>query len=119
MPPLPPAQGPKRVDVVYVGAPDCFYCEHWEAARRPELLAALRGTRARFVEIHGASLREPVTERDFPAELRWLHREVGDLRGVPQFFLLIDGKIALRVYGTSAYSSTFVPRLERALAEAR
>ena len=37
-----------RVELVYFGAPDCFYCQHWEAARRPELLDLIRGRDARL-----------------------------------------------------------------------
>lgn len=109
----------RRIEIVYVGADDCFYCQHWEAARKPELLETLRGTGARLIEVHGETLAQPITERHYPPALRWLYREVGDLRGVPRFFLVIDGRIELRVLGTNAYSTTLVPRLNRALSENR
>lgn len=109
----------RRIEVVYVGADDCFYCQHWQAARKPELLEMLRGTGARLIEVHGETLAQPITERHYPPAMRWLHREVGDLRGVPRFFLVIDGRVELGVLGTNAYSSTLVPRLNRALSDDR
>lgn len=112
------AAGP-RIEVVYVGADDCFFCQHWEAARKPELLEMLRGRDAQLIEVKGETLARPITERHFPPQYRWIHREVGDLRGVPRFFLLVGGRIDLQVIGTNAYSAAFVPRLKRALAEGR
>lgn len=113
------AQPTKRVEVVYLGADDCFYCQHWEAARKPELLEALHGRNARLVEVKGDTLAQPITARHYPPDLRWLHREVGDLRGVPRFFLVVDGRVELQVIGTNAYSQAFLPRLQRALAGTR
>jgi len=113
------AEETKRIDIVYLGTDDCFYCQHWQAARKPELLAAIRGTRARLVEIHGETLSQPIIERHYPPDYRWLYREVGDLRGVPRFFLVVDGKIVLRVIGTNAYSQVFLPRLQQVLAASR
>ncbi len=107
------------IAVVYLGTHDCFYCQHWEAARKPELLAMLRGRPASLVEVRGETLAEPIVERHFPAEYRWVYRAVGEVRGVPRFLLLVDGRIVLRVHGTSDYSELVVPRLRAELARKR
>ena len=59
------------IEIVYFGADDCFYCQHWEAARKPELLALIRGRSARLVEVRGESLEKPILERHYPPQLRW------------------------------------------------
>jgi len=113
------ARPAKHIEVVYLGADDCFYCQHWEAARKPELLEALRGRNARLIEVKSESLAQPIVARLYPPDLRWLHREVGDLRGVPRFFLVVDGHVDMKVIGTNAYSQRFFPRLQRVLAQGR
>jgi hypothetical protein len=106
----------RRIEVFYFVTDDCFYCQHWEAARKPELLELLRGTGARLVEIRGETLEKPIREPDYPPGHRWLYAKLGELRGVPRFVLAVDGKVLLQVYGTSAYSEIFAPRLRALLA---
>lgn len=107
------------IEVVYLGTDDCFYCQHWQAARKPELLALLRGRQARLVEIRGDTQEQPITERHYPLELKWLFRDLGELRGVPRFVLVVDGKVVLRVHGTSNYTAILEPRLRAELARQR
>jgi len=107
------------IEVVYFGTDDCFYCQHWDAARRPELVAMLSGKRARLVEVRGETLEKPIIERHYPPELKWLYRDLGELRGVPRFVLVVDGKVVLRVHGTSNYTSILEPRLRTELARQR
>ena len=116
---IPPAAAAARVELVYFGAHDCFYCQHWEAARRPELLELLRGRDAALVEVRGDSLAAPILRRHYPPGHAWLHDRLGDLRGVPRFVLVVDGKVALTVAGTSAYSERMVPALRKALDQGR
>jgi hypothetical protein len=115
----PAVAAARGIEVIYIGAYDCFYCQHWEAARRPELLEMIRGTPVRLVEIHGETLAKPVAKRHYPAEHRWIYRAIGEVRGVPRFLLAIDGRIVLTVHGTSAYSAQLVPRLRAAMAGPR
>jgi hypothetical protein len=105
------------IEIVYFGADDCFYCQHWEAARKPELLALIRGRSARLVEIRGESLDKPILERHYPPQYRWLHKELGDIRGVPRFVLLLDGRIDMKVHGTSNYTALLEPRIRTLLAQ--
>ncbi len=113
---LAPAHaGAANVEILYIGAQDCFYCQHWEAARKPELLALLRGTGARLVEIRGETVAKPVAARHFPPAYRWVHRAVGDIRVLPSFLLAVDGKIVLRVRGTSNYTEVFEPAVRARL----
>lgn len=107
------------IELVYFGTDDCFYCQHWEAARKPELLKLLSGRRARLVEVRGETLEKPITGRHYPADLQWLYRDLGELRGVPRFVLVVDGKAVLRVHGTSNYSETMAPRIRAELARQR
>lgn len=108
---------PGRVEVFYIGTDDCFYCQHWEAARKPELLAAMRGTTAKLIEIRGESISKPVSERHYPRQHRWLYARLGEIRGVPRFVLAIDGKVVLTAQGTSDYSRNFEPNVRAALAK--
>jgi len=110
------AQG---IEVFYLGAPDCPYCQHWEARSRAELLESPEGKAARFVEIRGETLRQPIEARHYPPEYQWVFRQVGPSRGVPRFLLAVDGKVVLSAFGTEAYRQTFLPALKEAVARRR
>jgi hypothetical protein len=88
----------------------------WEAARRPELLASAEGRAARYHEVRGRTLREPITEAHYPPELRWVCAQVRPSRGVPRFILAMDGFVVLNVLGTEAYRDQFLPALRAAVA---
>jgi hypothetical protein len=105
-----------RVEVVYLGANDCPFCRHWEASRKPELLASPEGKAAIYHEVHGDTLRRPIETRHYPNELKWLGEHLGPQRGVPRFVLVVDGKVTLNVIGTEAYQKAFLPALQRAVA---
>lgn len=108
---------PRDIAVVYLGALDCFYCQHWEARARGELLASAEGRSVRYFEIRGETLNKPIVEKDYPAELKWLARRLGPSRGVPRFLLLVDGQVRRSVYGTSDFETVFLPALRQAVAE--
>ena len=104
------------IAVVYLGANDCPFCQHWEARAKGELLASAEGKAVRYYEIKGETLRQPIMERHYPEELRWLARRLGPLRGVPRFVLLVNGKVAWSVFGTNDYETFFLPALRQAVA---
>ncbi len=105
-----------RVEMFYLSAPDCPYCAHWESRAKSELLASPAGRAVRYVEIHGETLRMPITERHYPTEFRWVFEQVGPTRGVPRFLLAIDGKIVLGAIGTGGYANRFLPVLRAVVA---
>jgi hypothetical protein len=107
-----------KVEVIYLGADDCPYCRHWEAARMPELLASPEGKAAVFHAVHGETLRKPIEAKHYPADLKWVAEQIGPSRGVPRFLLVVDGKVTHSVYGTEAYQQVFLPALRRAVANA-
>ena len=104
------------IAVVYLGANDCPFCQHWEARAKGELLASSEGKAVRYYEIKGETLRQPIVERHYPDELKWLARQLGPLRGVPRFVLLVNGKVAWSVFGTNDYETVFLPALRQAVA---
>lgn len=106
------------IAVVYLGTDDCPYCQHWEARAKGELRVELRGSAVRYYEVKGETLRQPIVERHYPAELKWLARKLGPARGVPRFILLVDGEIAWSVFGTNDYARIFLPALRQAMARA-
>ena len=103
------------VIVVYLGTDDCPYCRHWEARAKRELLAFTEGKGVRYYEVKGETLRQPIVERHFPEELKWLARRIGPSRGVPRFLLVVDGQLTRSVYGTNDYETVFLPALRAAL----
>lgn len=107
---------PNDIAVVYLGADDCRFCQHWEARARGELLASLEGRGVKYYEVKGETLHQPIVERHFPAELKWLARTIGPSRGVPRFLLLVDREVVKSVYGTNDYERVFLPALRKALA---
>jgi len=106
-----------KVDVIYLGTNDCPYCRHWEAARKPELLASPEGKAASYREVRGETLRKPIEAAHYPADLKWVAEQIGPSRGVPRFVLAVDGKVVMNVMGTEAYQKTFLPALRRAVAD--
>lgn len=105
------------IEIVYLGTDDCPYCRYWEAARKPELLASPEGRAARYHEVRGRTLREPIRESHYPPELKWVYDQVGPSRGVPRFLLAVRGRVVLNVAGTEAYREVFLPALRAAAAE--
>ena len=108
-----------EIAVVYLGTNDCPYCQHWEARPKVELREELRATpqgrAVRYYEVKGETLRQPISEKHYPPELKWLGQQLGPLRGVPRFILLINGKVAWSVAGTNDYEKVFLPALRQAL----
>ena len=111
-----PVRGEGRIEMFYLGTPDCRYCAHWEARARGELLASPEGKAVHYVEIRGETLREPILARHYPPEYQWVFEQVGPSRGVPRFLLAIDGRITVSTYGTNGYSQVFLPALRAAVA---
>lgn len=110
------AHATENIAVVYLGTDDCPYCRHWEARAKGELLASAEGKAVRYFEIKGETLRQPIVERHYPDELKWLARRLGPSRGVPRFVLLINGEVTWNVYGTNEYERVFLPALREAVA---
>jgi hypothetical protein len=110
------AQG---IEIFYLSAADCPYCQYWEARARGELLESAEGKAARLVDIRGETLHQPIEARHYPPEYQWVFREIGPSRGVPRFLLAVDGKIIANAFGTGAYRKTFLPALKEAVARKR
>ena len=107
-----------EIVVLYLGAPDCPYCAHWESQSRSALLASPEARAFRYVEVRGETLRRPIEARHNPPEYRWVFDQIGPSRGVPRFVLAVDGKVVLSAYGTGGYSQAFLPRLRDEVAGA-
>jgi len=107
-----------RLEIFYLGTPDCPYCQQWEAKARSDLIAWAGARNISYVEIVGETLRHPIGDRHYPAGYLWVYQQVGPSRGVPRFLLAIDGKVRLNTLGTNRYSEIFLPIL-RQVAERR
>jgi len=70
----------------------------------------------RYHEVRGETLRQPIVERHYPEELKWLGRRLGPSRGVPRFILVVNGEVKWSAFGTNNYESTFLPALRQAVA---
>jgi hypothetical protein len=105
-----------KLEVFYLGAPDCPYCIQWERKARGELLAWTGGMSIGFVEIRGETLRAPITDRHYPPQYRWVYEQLGPSRGVPRFLLAIDGKLKLSTLGVNRYEEVFFPILKEVAA---
>jgi hypothetical protein len=105
-----------KLEVFYLGAPDCPYCIQWERKARGDLLLWTTGMSIAFVEIRGETLRQPITDRHYPPQYRWVYEQVGPSRGVPRFLLTIDGKLKLSTLGVNRYEEIFFPILKEVAA---
>ena len=122
--PIPPAlqsivaqvKPDSRLDVFYLGAPDCPYCQHWERKDRDDLVVWAAGKGIAYTEVIGETLRQPIVERHYPDRYRWVYQQIGPSRGVPRFLLAVDGRVILSAFGTNRYSELFLPALKEAAA---
>jgi hypothetical protein len=105
-----------KLQVFYLAAPDCPYCVQWEKKARGDLLLWAGGMSIGFVEIRGETLRQPITERHYPPQYRWVYEQIGPSRGVPRFLLTIDGKVRLSTLGINRYEEVFFPILKEVAA---
>lgn len=105
-----------KLEVFYLAAPDCPYCIQWERKARGDLLLWTGGMSIAFVEIRGETLRQPITERHYPPQYRWVYEQIGPSRGVPRFLLTIDGKVRLSTLGVNRYEEVFLPILKEVAA---
>ncbi len=112
---LPASAG--EIVFLYLGAPDCPYCAHWETQVRPGFLASPEAKSVRYVEVQGETLRRPIEARHYPQEFRWIYDQIGASRGVPRFVIAVDGKVTHSAYGTGAYRSVIEPALRDAVAK--
>jgi len=109
-----PAQGP-RIEMFYLGTPDCPFCRQWESRTRPGFLASAEGKAVTYVEIRGETLRQPIEARHYPPKYRWVFEQVGPSRGVPKFLLAVDGKVVHTAFGTDGFELVFLPALRKLL----
>ena len=105
-----------RLEVFYLGAPDCPYCIDWELKERDDLVVWTAGRGIGYAEILGETLRQPITARHYPPQHRWVFEQIGPSRGVPRFLLAIDGRVILSSFGTNRYKDLFFPALKEAAA---
>ncbi len=105
-----------RVEVFYLGAPDCPYCIEWELKERDDLVVWTANKGFGFAEIMGDSLRQPIVERHYPPRYRWVFEQIGPSRGVPRFLLALDGRVVLSTLGTIRYEQVFFPALREVAA---
>jgi hypothetical protein len=105
-----------KLEVFYLGAPDCPYCIQWEKKARADLLLWTAGMSISYVEIRGETLRQPIIERHYPPQYRWVYEQIGPSRGVPRFLLAVDGKLKLSTLGVNRYEEVFFPILKEVAA---
>ena len=110
------ASAQTRIEVFYLGAPDCPFCRQWESRTRPGFLASPEGKAVTYIEIHGETLRQPIEARHYPREYQWVFEQVGPSRGVPRFLLAEDGKVVHSAFGTDGFERVFLPALKKVLA---
>lgn len=102
-----------RLEIFYLGAPDCPYCKQWEAKSRRELVAWAAAKGVYYVEVTGETLRQPISERHYPPQHQNVYQQVGPSRGVPRFLLAVDGQVRLNTLGTNRYDEIFLPILKQ------
>jgi thioredoxin-related protein len=98
-----------RLEVFYLGTPDCPYCNQWERKARAKLQEWAAANDVHYVEIRGETLRAPIVERHYPREHLGVYQQIGPSRGVPRFLLAIDGKVRLSAMGVYRYDEIFLP----------
>jgi len=105
-----------RLEVFYLGTPDCPYCQQWERKERDDLVLWTASKGVGYAEIIGETLRQPIVERHYPPRYRWVFEQIGPSRGVPRFLLAVDGRVILSAFGTNRYTEQFFPALSEAAA---
>lgn len=106
----------QRVEMLYLGTPDCGYCRTWEARSKQPLLDSPVGKAITYVEVRGETLRRPITLEHYPRGYAWAFEQVGPSRGVPRFLLFVDRRLVASAFGITAYERDFLPALHAAVA---
>ena len=99
---LAQAQGAGRW-VLYVSAPDCMNCRHWEGANQASFVQGLRKNGIGFRNLTVGSLHDVRNPSYWPADLRWIRDRVAQMSGTPWFFLVNGNNIELTAIGTEQW----------------
>jgi hypothetical protein len=96
------AQGAGRW-VLYVSAPDCMNCRHWEGAQQVSFVQGLRKNGIGFRNLTVGSLHDVRNASYWPGDLRWIRDRVPQMSGTPYFFLVNGNSIELTAIGTEQW----------------
>jgi hypothetical protein len=90
-PPEAATRAHSQLTVVYLGAEDCPACQRFEAYEEAAFKQKVAERGMQFREFHVGSHRYIKDLQGWPADLIWLHDQLGSKAGTPWFFL-IQGK---------------------------
>ncbi len=111
-----PVKPSSDVALVYLSTPDCTWCRHWEKTFRGRYFQSAAGKSLRFVEVKGATLKTGVLESDWPAAEKDVATQVGSLRGVPRFVVVVDRRVVANHAGLGGWELRVEPLLQQILA---
>ena len=97
--------------IVYVGADDCAPCRTWNRDHRPKFTNSPEFSRLVYREIKSPTLLDVLKDDFWPAELRDYRDTLGRAAGVPVWFVVVDGKIALTAGGVSQWEVAVLPKI--------
>ena len=97
--------------VVYVGAEDCGPCQVWRRDHLPKFAASAEFSRLTYREVLSPKLFQLLDDTYWPEELRRYRDRLDQRSGVPLWFVVANGNIAVTAQGLSQWQATALPTI--------
>lgn len=104
-----------RVQVVYFSAPDCPYCQRFEAPRgsRAAFLASKLAREVEFYDARRASLGLSPSIANVPPPVKWIWDKAWIPRATPAWVVTVDDTVVLSVAGLGYWEGQVRPLIEQ------
>ncbi len=104
-----------RIEIVYIHANDCPYCRSWRYTLNGGWKRFSQKPEAKYVNlitVDKGFLRYPLKENDYPEGYRHLYKIAPNFgKGVPAWWVLVDGQPILRNGGERNWDTTVEPTI--------
>jgi hypothetical protein len=103
------AETAANVLVIYVGATDCAPCRSWRRDRWPQFAASSDFKRLAYREVTSPKLFDLLNDDYWPEDLRRYRKTLDQTAGVPLWFIVTDGEVALTARGLREWDDLALP----------
>lgn len=104
-----------QVLLIYVGADDCAPCRTWHRRHEPDLRSSLEFSRLDYREVRSPTLLDVLKDDYWPEPIRDYRALLGNGAGVPFWFVVVDGRLAVTAGGISQWNAKILPTIKSLL----
>jgi hypothetical protein len=98
-----------NVLVMYLGATDCAPCRTWQRDHWPQFAASSDFKRLAYREVTSPKLFDLLNDDYWPEDLRRYRKTLEANEGVPLWFIVTDGEVALTARGLREWDELALP----------